>query len=1030
MSSYPPPSDGNDLRFNPLNFQTLFEGLSIFDGDKRYLRLSGGSITGSLTIGGTLTVDGNEISPPPDYVLSITEGLASPSKALVLDSGSNITNINSLTSRYLKLDNSSTTLLTNSSLDTSYGLCLRSNTSSNGIHPGSSISFITDSLSGIPMSSITLDRISSAAGDLCFSTRNGSLNDERMRIKASGNICIGINSDVYKLNVNGSLNCNSLYISNILQDFSNLTYLDVTPGTAEPSKALVLNSSGTISDIPSMIIRGSTFSKSLSVVNTTTTNTASINIQSYYPLEIGITGTSGSPANTGFIKIGTTNALLIDSTAHMAIYTSINTSYRLNVGGALNCSSFYISGALQDLSNLGLLDVTLGTASASKVLTTDASYGLVGLRSLSVSGGTLSKSVVIQNDNMSSAASMNFVSYYQMEQGVRGSTSSTTPNCYFWRYALSDVLIVDLSGRFAINTNISTSYRFNIGGPLNCTSLYVSGALQDLSKLSLLDVTLGTASASKALTTDASYGLTGLRSLAIKDSTLSKSLVIQNDNMASAASMNFVSYYQGEVGVRGSSYSGSANKFFIRYALSDCLTIDSTGTVDIPNGLTVGGQSITPASNIFTIANSAYNTSSKVDQYNLVARQAYNTVQAWSGIAFNLDTGSTSDSTPAAAITAFKTTSDIYDGADIRFYTKGIASQASAVSLRMVIDKQGPISFGAIQGDGDLNLITGTSNNRFRIGSYLANNNCFTMQWTYASYGSTNNYLSFDNYGSTNNLVLSATNRVGVGGNVPTSKLHVFGTNSGTDLYGSWVRVQEWQNSRSPPIKAGLIIYDEIGGTYNNGISFGTYTDDNINFMVNGGNKMQLNTSGRLAVNRTNPEAVIHAGGQIYADQQFYSKVNSSSAIYSWNWIYSNYPAIGNDSTASTMRIGTCNGSYAWQAYMNVRGGSYTNASDRRLKTDIIDIPYGLETVLQMKPKKFKMIQDKSEHIGLIAQDMVKLIPECVLGEETENDELNDEGLPIDAMGIDYASLVSVLAKAIQEQDEKIAKLFELLNKK
>jgi hypothetical protein len=200
--------------------------------------------------------------------------------------------------------------------------------------------------------------------------------------------------------------------------------------------------------------------------------------------------------------------------------------------------------------------------------------------------------------------------------------------------------------------------------------------------------------------------------------------------------------------------------------------------------------------------------------------------------------------------------------------------------------------------------------------------------------------------------------------------------------------------------------------------------------MVNGGNKMQLNTSGRLAVNRTNPEAVIHAGGQIYADQQFYSKVNSSSAIYSWNWIYSNYPAIGNDSTASTMRIGTCNGSYAWQAYMNVRGGSYTNASDRRLKTDIIDIPYGLETVLQMKPKKFKMIQDKSEHIGLIAQDMVKLIPECVLGEETENDELNDEGLPIDAMGIDYASLVSVLAKAIQEQDEKIAKLFELLNKK
>ncbi|KAG3113017.1 hypothetical protein PI124_g6527 [Phytophthora idaei] len=124
---------------------------------------------------------------------------------------------------------------------------------------------------------------------------------------------------------------------------------------------------------------------------------------------------------------------------------------------------------------------------------------------------------------------------------------------------------------------------------------------------------------------------------------------------------------------------------------------------------------------------------------------------------------------------------------------------------------------------------------------------------------------------------------------------------------------------------------------------------------------------------------------------------------------------MGTDATVGAMRLGTCDASFNWVSYAPCRGGSYTNASDRRIKQDIIDILYGLAEVLRMQPRKFAMRNDGSPHIGLIAQEMLDIIPECVSGVESPDDELNEQGEPINPMGIDLASLVSVLCKAIQE---------------
>ncbi len=98
--------------------------------------------------------------------------------------------------------------------------------------------------------------------------------------------------------------------------------------------------------------------------------------------------------------------------------------------------------------------------------------------------------------------------------------------------------------------------------------------------------------------------------------------------------------------------------------------------------------------------------------------------------------------------------------------------------------------------------------------------------------------------------------------------------------------------------------------------------------------------------------------------------------------------------------------------------GAYVNASDARLKKDVAPIAYGLEAVMKLRPVGFNWIdqsQDwkKAHQIGLIAQDVEKIIPEVVT---TAQDK---EG----AKSLAYGSLVPVLIKAVQEQTARIESL-------
>jgi len=65
--------------------------------------------------------------------------------------------------------------------------------------------------------------------------------------------------------------------------------------------------------------------------------------------------------------------------------------------------------------------------------------------------------------------------------------------------------------------------------------------------------------------------------------------------------------------------------------------------------------------------------------------------------------------------------------------------------------------------------------------------------------------------------------------------------------------------------------------------------------------------------------------------------------------------------------------------------------------------------------------RNKAHDIGVIAQEIEKIIPEIV----QESKDLNSDKT---FKGVDYGKMVAVLIKAVQEQQDQINKLKEITN--
>jgi len=109
-------------------------------------------------------------------------------------------------------------------------------------------------------------------------------------------------------------------------------------------------------------------------------------------------------------------------------------------------------------------------------------------------------------------------------------------------------------------------------------------------------------------------------------------------------------------------------------------------------------------------------------------------------------------------------------------------------------------------------------------------------------------------------------------------------------------------------------------------------------------------------------------------------------------------------------RSATTKGSITYNSGSNLV--AYNTSSDYRLKENIVDLPNGLDAVLQLKPRQFDWKENGNTTTGFIAHELAEVCPHAVTGTK---DEVDKDGKPV-YQGVDTSFLVATLTAAIQEQ--------------
>ena len=125
----------------------------------------------------------------------------------------------------------------------------------------------------------------------------------------------------------------------------------------------------------------------------------------------------------------------------------------------------------------------------------------------------------------------------------------------------------------------------------------------------------------------------------------------------------------------------------------------------------------------------------------------------------------------------------------------------------------------------------------------------------------------------------------------------------------------------------------------------------------------------------------------------------------------------GTSNTYHTYSTSTNSYNFVVTANGTVTCVTLTQTSDEREKTNIVDLPVGLETIKELRPRQFDWISEDQDNsvYGFVAQELEQVLPSLV------NTYMKDENT--ERKSIKHIELISVLTKAVQEQQELIERL-------
>ena len=152
-------------------------------------------------------------------------------------------------------------------------------------------------------------------------------------------------------------------------------------------------------------------------------------------------------------------------------------------------------------------------------------------------------------------------------------------------------------------------------------------------------------------------------------------------------------------------------------------------------------------------------------------------------------------------------------------------------------------------------------------------------------------------------------------------------------------------------------------------------------------------------------------GGYYYADGQ-YTGTNPGVAFVIGNGDVNGSNGLAGNNSSNAFVV-----NYDGSATLS---GELTIDSDMRLKSNIISLSGSLAKLLEIDGKSYTMkSNDKDAKIGLLAQDVQKVLPELV--KEADDKE--------GTLSVNYQGLIPVLINAIKEQQEQLKEIKENLRK-
>jgi endosialidase-like protein len=272
--------------------------------------------------------------------------------------------------------------------------------------------------------------------------------------------------------------------------------------------------------------------------------------------------------------------------------------------------------------------------------------------------------------------------------------------------------------------------------------------------------------------------------------------------------------------------------------------------------------------------------------------------------------------------------------------------------------------------------------------------------------------MRFQTAGNNDRMTISNTGRVGIGTSSPLTYL---------DLFYNTSSLSDGLRINNNGAGDAIIRFATANTTR---YTIGIDNSDSDKLKIGGGSavssatKVTIESNGNVGIGTTTPSRKlsvfgdIDASGSVYFGSAEYVTDGGSNEIAANGDVR---PTINN-----FFDLGTS--AYRWDDVYATNG--VINTSDRRDKTNIKNLSYGLNEVLLLNPVKYQWKNRENEgyKIGLIAQDLLKVIPEVVKTEDVQINEETGETQIIEneRLGVYYSDLIPVLVKAIQEQQKQI----------